>query len=111
MKKNRPIDMAQLTVAFLQYFSSAGITTGYGLDCRGNGFRFPAEARDISLLHSVQTGSGAHPASHPMGTGVPSSWIKLPGREDDHSPSSSAEVKNNGLYLHFPIRIHGVVLI
>jgi hypothetical protein len=27
------------------------------------GVRFPAEARNFSLLHSVQTGSGAHPAS------------------------------------------------
>jgi hypothetical protein len=31
--------------------------------------RFPAGVRDFSLLHSVQTGSGAHPASHPVGTG------------------------------------------
>jgi hypothetical protein len=30
--------------------------------------RFPA-VLDLSLLHSVQTGSGAHPASYPMGTG------------------------------------------
>ena len=26
--------------------------------------------RDFSLLQNVQTGSGAHPASHSMGTGV-----------------------------------------
>jgi hypothetical protein len=25
--------------------------------------------QEISLLHVVQTGSGAHPASYPMGTG------------------------------------------
>jgi len=25
--------------------------------------------RDFSLRHSVQTGSGAHPTSYPMGTG------------------------------------------
>jgi hypothetical protein len=30
--------------------------------------RFP-EVQDFSLLHSVQTGSGAHPASYQMGTG------------------------------------------
>jgi hypothetical protein len=28
--------------------------------------RFPAEARDFSLLHGVQTGSEAYPASYPM---------------------------------------------
>jgi hypothetical protein len=32
--------------------------------------RFPAGARDYSHLHSVHTGSGAQPASHPVGTGV-----------------------------------------
>jgi hypothetical protein len=32
------------------------------------GVRFPAGASDFSLLHSVQTGPGAHPASYPMGT-------------------------------------------
>jgi hypothetical protein len=33
------------------------------------GFWFPAEATDFCLLHSVQTASGTHPASWPMGTG------------------------------------------
>jgi hypothetical protein len=32
------------------------------------GVRLPAGSRDFFLLHSVQTGSGAHPASYPMGT-------------------------------------------
>jgi hypothetical protein len=32
--------------------------------------RFLAGVKDLSLFHSVQTGSGAHPASYPMGTGV-----------------------------------------
>jgi hypothetical protein len=44
--------------------SSVGIATGYGLDGQGL-----IPGRDVSLLHSVQTGSGAHPASYPMGTG------------------------------------------
>jgi hypothetical protein len=29
--------------------------------------RFPAEAGNFSLHHSVQNGSEAHPASYPMG--------------------------------------------
>jgi hypothetical protein len=33
-----------------------------------NWIRFQVEARDISLPHSVQTGFGAHPASHPVDT-------------------------------------------
>jgi hypothetical protein len=32
------------------------------------GVRFPVGERDFSLLRSVQTGSGAHPASYPMAT-------------------------------------------
>jgi hypothetical protein len=45
--------------------SSVGIATRYGLGGPGS---IPA-VQDFSLLHSVQTGSGAHPASYPMGTG------------------------------------------
>jgi hypothetical protein len=50
--------------------SSVGIALGYGPDDRGSRVRFPAGAGNFSLHHSVQNGSGAHPASYPMGTGV-----------------------------------------
>jgi hypothetical protein len=40
---------------------------GYGLDDRGSRVRFPAGAGNFSLHHRVQNGSGAHPASYPMG--------------------------------------------
>jgi hypothetical protein len=44
----------------------------------------------------VQNGSGIHPASYPMGTGgALSLGVKRPGREADHLPPSSAEVKNS----------------
>jgi len=45
-----------------------------------------------------QTESGAHPVSYPMGTVV----IKRPEREDDHSPQSSAEIKNTWNYTPLP---------
>jgi hypothetical protein len=46
--------------------------------------RFPAEARDFPLVHSVQTGSGTHPASHAIGTGgCPE--CKVARAEADHS--------------------------
>jgi hypothetical protein len=48
--------------------SSVGIAVGYGLDDRGSRVRFPAGAGNFSLRHRVQNGSGAHPASYPMGT-------------------------------------------
>jgi hypothetical protein len=49
--------------------SSVGIVSGYGLDGQGSGVGFPAGARDVSLLHSVQTDPEAHKTSYPMGTG------------------------------------------
>jgi hypothetical protein len=48
--------------------SSVDIALGYVLDNRGSGVRFPAGAGNFSLNHRVQNGSGAHPASYPMGT-------------------------------------------
>jgi hypothetical protein len=48
--------------------SSVTIALGYGLDDRGSRVRFPTGDRNFSLHHRVQNGSGAHPASYPMGT-------------------------------------------
>jgi hypothetical protein len=49
--------------------SAVGIATCYGLDDRGVGVRVPVGAKIFSLLQVVQTGSGVHPTSYPMGTG------------------------------------------
>jgi hypothetical protein len=54
------------------------------------GVRFPVGERDFSLLHRVQTGSGAHRASYPKNIGAP--VVKRPRRDAEHSPLSSAEV-------------------
>jgi hypothetical protein len=67
----------------------------YGLDEQAIGVRSPAGANDISSSLCVQTCSGAHPASCTMGTGGPFPGGKArPGRDADHSPPSSAEVRN-----------------
>jgi hypothetical protein len=66
--------------------------------------------QDFSILHGIQTGSGAHPTSYPMGTRGSFPRVKWQGHEADHSFPFSAEVKNDDLYLHFPIHLHGVVL-
>jgi hypothetical protein len=71
--------------------SVVGIATGYGLDDRRIGVRVPVFSRN-SLLH-VETGSGVHPTSYPMGTGGSFDGVKRPGREVDHSPLASAGVK------------------
>jgi hypothetical protein len=48
--------------------SAVCIATAYGLDDRGVGVRVLVES-EFSLLHIVQTGSGAPPTSYSMGTG------------------------------------------
>jgi hypothetical protein len=48
--------------------SSVGIATGYELDNRGSGFRFPVGDGNFSLLHRVQAGSAALTSSYPKGT-------------------------------------------
>jgi hypothetical protein len=64
------------------------------LDDRAIEIRSPTGA-DFSSNPCVQTGSGAHPASYPMGTGGSFPGGKArPGRDADHSPPSSPEVKN-----------------
>jgi hypothetical protein len=84
----------------------------YGLDDRGFRVRFPARAGNFSLHYCVQNGSGAHPASYPMGTRGSFPGVKRPEHEVDHSPPSSAEIKNAWSYTSTPpIRLHGVVLI
>jgi hypothetical protein len=68
--------------------SSGSIVSDYGLDDRGS---IPDRGRGFFF----QTGSGAHPNSCTMGTGGPFPGGKArPGRDADHSPPSSAEVKN-----------------
>jgi hypothetical protein len=81
--------------------SSVGIATAYGLDDRGAGVRVPVGS-EFSLLYIVCTGSGAHPASYPMGTGGSFPEGKAQGREADHSPPASAEFKEMWIYTSTP---------
>jgi hypothetical protein len=55
---------------------SGSIVSDYGLDGRAIGVRSPAGAKDFSSSLFVRTGSGAHPASCTMGTGVLSPGVK-----------------------------------
>jgi hypothetical protein len=58
----------------------------------GRGWEF------FSLHHRVQTGSGAHPTSYPVSTRGSFLEVKRPGREADHSSTSSAALKNAPSY-------------
>jgi hypothetical protein len=66
LKLNRFVFYATQSFNFRIHKSpGVGIATGYGLDGRGVGVRFPIGSS--ILLCRVQTGSGAHPASYPVG--------------------------------------------
>jgi hypothetical protein len=66
---------------------------GYGQDDRGSSVRFPARAGNFSLHHRAKMALGpTQPPIHWV-PGALSLGVKRPGREADHSPPSSAEVK------------------
>jgi hypothetical protein len=60
--------------------SSVGIAMSYVLDGRDSN---PGRI-NFSLLQNVQTGSGVHPASYPMGPGALSPTAKRSVLETDH---------------------------
>jgi hypothetical protein len=61
---------------------SVSIVFGYELDDRGS---IPGSDKGFFLSLCVQTGSVAHPASCPVGTGGPFRGGKVrPGRDADH---------------------------
>jgi hypothetical protein len=65
-------------------------------------------AGNFSPRHRVQTGSGPPIQWVPRALSL---GIKRPGREGDHSPPSTAEVKYAWSYTSIPpVRLHGVVL-
>jgi hypothetical protein len=66
------------------------------------GVLIQAVARYFYLLHFVQTGSGAHPASYPMATECCYAGVKRPRRDAGYSPPCIAEVKNTWIYTSTP---------
>ena len=59
--------------------------------------RNPGGGKCVFLLHNVRPGSGAHPASYSMDTGV-----KHSGREVYHLSPPTAEVMNEWSCIYFP---------
>jgi hypothetical protein len=88
--------------------SAVGMATGWTAERSEFESR---EGQDVSSLHVVQTGSGAHPASYPMGIGG-----SFPGGKAVRAwswPLNSNYCRGQeyvNLYIHSPIRLHGVVL-
>jgi hypothetical protein len=82
--------------------SSVGIGTGYGLDDRVR--RFDSRRELGIFLFSTASRLDLGPTQPPIQwvPGVLSPAVKRPGREADHSLSSSAEVKNSWHYAFTP---------
>jgi cytolysin (calcineurin-like family phosphatase) len=90
-------------------YSAIGIETGYG----GIGVQVPIGARFFSFPRRLDRFWGLHTASYPVGVGMGGSSleVKRPGREADHLPPTRAEVQGYvDVYIHCPIRLHGVML-
>jgi len=76
--------LATLSFYFMVYLRSSR-RIGGPVTRWTTGFRFSAGPGVFPPCHRVQTGSGAHPASYPVGTYVLSVEVKRPGHEADHS--------------------------
>jgi hypothetical protein len=69
----------------------------------------PCGVRDFSLSSNVQTGPGAYLTPYSVGTGDLSMAVRRSGREADHSPPSSAEIKHKWDYTSIPpVCVYGV---
>jgi hypothetical protein len=89
--------------------SSVGIATDYGLDGQGIGVRFPAGVRAFLFSTASRPSLRLIQPPNQWVPGALSPWVKCPESEADHSFPSSAEIKNDGVYLHSPLRLHSVV--
>jgi hypothetical protein len=98
MLRNSKVFFHYIFQLLLQLNQVNGIATGYGLDDQ-----FDSRWRhEFSLLHIVQTGSGVHPTSYKNGYRGFFPGVKRQGREADHSPPTSAEVKKMWFYTSTP---------
>jgi hypothetical protein len=89
---------------------SVGIATGYGLEDGGVGVRVPVR-QEFLRFHFLQTGSGVHPTSYTMGTRGFFLGGKAAGVWSWPLISNWCRGQENmGLYIHSPIRLHGVVI-
>jgi hypothetical protein len=78
---------------------------GYGLDNREMEIRSSTGARELSLLHSFQTLSGATQLPTQWVPGTPSLEVKRPRLETDHSPPPNARIKRTWSYTSTPLYV------
>jgi hypothetical protein len=88
--------------------SSVGIATRYWLN--GGGSRSGRGKIFSSSLLTSRPALGPTQPPIQLVPGAVSLGVKGQGREADHTPPSSAEVKNGGVIPPLPISLHGSVL-
>jgi hypothetical protein len=65
--------------------------------------RIPGEARHFALFQNVQIDCAGCPATCTIGKVDLSTGVERMGRESDHCPPSSVEVKNEKSYIFVPL--------
>jgi hypothetical protein len=88
--------------------SVVSIAPGYGPNDWGVGVRVPVGLRIFSKSSRSTLGSTQHPIQWVPGALSPG--VKRQGREADQTSSKCQGQENVDLYIHSPIRLHGVVL-
>jgi hypothetical protein len=92
------------------HYVRASTAVGYSLDDKVSRVRFLAEMG--IFLPKTMSRTALGPTQPPIQwvPGAPSVSIKWPGHAADHSPPSSAKVKNAWGYTSTPPILHGIVL-
>jgi hypothetical protein len=82
--------------------SIVGLATGYGLEDRGVGDGVPVGSRIFSSPRRPKPALGSTQPPTQCAPGALSPGVKRQGREADHSPPASVEVKKIWIYTSTP---------
>jgi hypothetical protein len=92
-----------IPLLYVSHSSAVGIATGYGLDYIGVGVQVPVQFKHFNF--SISSWLAVGPIQPPIQwvPGALSPGVKRQGREADHSPPTSAEVKKTWIYTSTPL--------
>jgi hypothetical protein len=88
---------------------AVGIVTGYWLDGQGVGVLSPCGVKNFHFSMSSRPAVGSTQLTIQWVPGALSPGVKRLGREADHSPPTSAELKKMWVYTSTPPFIHSFI--